>query len=140
LRRRRNSILLDANVLVAFIDQRDAHHGRAKDALLSLSENKELSVLIPVLGEAYSVIARRCRERGYDCKKAFQAMKYMDAMLIKENPSQNYHPRVVDSILDFPDLNYNDWLIILYALDNGIEVLSFDEKLNQKMRELSGRL
>lgn len=138
MRRKRGYILLDANVLVAYIDNKDAHHERAKEAVFSLAEKADFVVLLPVLGEAYSVIARRCRERKYDCRKALQALKALDILLIKEDPVGEYHWRVVDSMVDSPELNYNDWLIVLYALDRGLRVLSFDYELSRKLQELKG--
>jgi len=56
--------VLDANVLVAWIDSADSLHVRAHDLLKQLEEDGTEPVLLDVLvAEAVSVLCRRFRER-----------------------------------------------------------------------------
>ncbi|MBI4951777.1 MAG: type II toxin-antitoxin system VapC family toxin [Myxococcales bacterium] len=58
---------LDANVLVAQLDGRDALHVRASALLEDLARRGDRPVLLDVLlGEAVSVLCRRARERKTD--------------------------------------------------------------------------
>jgi len=134
LRKKRSSILIDANVLVAFLDGKDVHHEKAKESIFSHADYTDLIVLLPILAEAYSVIARRCKERKYDCREALQRMRELEDLLTVEELSyKNYHGRIVKGMLDNPELNYNDWLLVLYALDSKMEVLSLDNKLKEEL-------
>lgn len=134
MRKRRSSILIDANVLVAFLDGKDVHHEEAKEFIFSHADFEKLIVLSPILAEAYSVIARRCRERKYDCREALQRMRELEDLLTVEELSyKEYHGRIVKGMLDNPELNYNDWLLVLYALDSKMEVLSLDRKLKEEL-------
>jgi len=56
--------VLDANVLVAWIDAADSLHARAHDLMTRLEQDGTDPVLLDVLvGEAVSVLCRRFRER-----------------------------------------------------------------------------
>ena len=56
--------VLDANVLVAWIDAADSLHGRARDLMARLERAGTEPVLLDVLiGETISVLCRRFRER-----------------------------------------------------------------------------
>ena len=53
-------IVLDTNVIVALLDERDAHHKSAVKELEDLGDER-VYILNVNLAETYSVIARRCR-------------------------------------------------------------------------------
>ena len=57
-------IALDANVIVADLDDGDVHHKRARELLDRLEREGHTLVLLDVcVGEAVSVVCRRARER-----------------------------------------------------------------------------
>jgi predicted nucleic acid-binding protein len=57
-------IVLDANILVAWLDQGDSQHVRAAELLEALEHEGHEPVLLDVLlSEAISVLCRRARER-----------------------------------------------------------------------------
>jgi predicted nucleic acid-binding protein len=57
-------IVLDANILVAWLDQGDSQHVRAAELLETLEHEGHEPVLLDVLlSEAISVLCRRARER-----------------------------------------------------------------------------
>lgn len=136
LRKKKNYILIDANILVAFIDEKDVHHQQAKEIIFSISENSEFVILFPILGEAYSVIARRCKERKYDCQKALRLLRELEKLFRKETPSADFHQKTVENMINSPELSYNDWLLITYSLSTGLDIVSFDLRLVQKLKEL----
>jgi predicted nucleic acid-binding protein len=57
-------VVLDANILVAWLDQGDSQHARATELLEALEREEHGPVLLDVLlSEAISVLCRRARER-----------------------------------------------------------------------------
>src|SRR5690348_14897600 len=57
-------VVLDANVLVGFLDANDVQHARANGLLERLESSGHRIMLLDVLvGEAVSVLCRRARER-----------------------------------------------------------------------------
>ncbi len=107
MRKKRSSILIDANVLVAFLDGKDVHHEEAKESIFSYADSEKLIVLSPLLSEAYSVIARRCRERKYDCSEALQRMRELEDLLTVEELSyKEYHGRIVKGMLKVLETNH----------------------------------
>ncbi len=90
------------------------HHEEAKESIFSHADYTDLIVLLPILAEAYSVIAGRCKERKYDCREALQRMSELECLFMVEELSyKEYHKRLVKSMFDNPELNYNDWLLVL---------------------------
>lgn len=87
MRKKKKSILIDTNVLVAIIDK----------------------------------------------KKAIE--RYENFLTIV-SPKIN-HSEVVNNLKINPSLNYNDWLLLLYALKHKIEILSFDKALIEEYKKYS---
>ncbi|NPB08221.1 MAG: type II toxin-antitoxin system VapC family toxin, partial [Aquificae bacterium] len=95
---------------------------------------EKYAVLDLILAETYSVLTRRCRERKYDCKKAVETLQALEKeLLVIQVPLKNYHHRVVEKLKVYPQLNYNDWLLLLYAQDKNLKVLTLDKKLKEKL-------
>jgi predicted nucleic acid-binding protein len=56
--------VLDANLLVAWLDKNDVHHARARERLEELeTSGRELVLLDVIVGEVVSVLCCRARER-----------------------------------------------------------------------------
>lgn len=132
MRTRGNCTLLDANVIVALLDRKDSLHGEAVDRIREIEGKTTFAVLSPILSESYSVIARRCRERKHDCKKAISAVQELESRLEILHPRfDDYHLRVVSLLKENPELNYNDWLLYLYSRDNLLGVVTLDRRLEE---------
>lgn len=141
MRKKKKSILIDTNVLVAIIDKKDVYNQYIVDFIKA--NNPDFKILQPILAEAYSVIVRRCRERKYDCKEAVKAIERYENFLTIVSPKIN-HSEVVNNLKINPSLNYNDWLLLLndwllllYALKHKIEILSFDKALIEEYKKYS---
>ena len=131
----KNFILLDTNVIVALLDKRDSLHTQAVE-LIQGSNADLFGTLNILLGETYSVIVRRCKERKYDCSKAVETLRNFekDLKVIKLN-LDDFHKKVVECLKLNPNLNYNDWLLLLYTVENGVKVLTLDKKLRGALRD-----
>lgn len=68
-----------------------------------------------------------------DKKKAIE--RYENFLTIV-SPKIN-HSEVVNNLKINPSLNYNDWLLLLYALKHKIEILSFDKALIEEYKKYS---
>ena len=132
LRTRGSYTLLDANVIVALLDRKDNLHREAVERIREIEGKTTFAVLSPILSESYSVIARRCRERKYDCKEAVSALQELESRLEVFHPHfEDYHLRVVSLLKENPELNYNDWLLYLFSRDNLLGVVTLDRKLEK---------
>ena len=87
LRIRGTYTLLDANVVVALLDKKDSLHEKAVEKIRNLERKTNFAILSPILSESYSVIARRCRERNYDCKRAILAVQELESRVEVLHPS-----------------------------------------------------
>lgn len=134
MRTREDSILLDTSVIVAFLDRRDSLHEQGV-ALVKKNVNKRFCILQQIVGETYSVIARRCRERKYDCKEAISRVRELEQKCIVLDASfHQYHEMVVEKLRENCDLNYNDWLLVLFAKENNLNILSLDKRLVEVLK------
>ena len=132
MRTRGNYTLLDANVIVALLDRKDSLHREAVDRIREIEGKTTFAVLSPILSESYSVIARRCRERKYDCKEAISAVQELESRLeVLHLRFDDYHLRVVSLLKENPELNYNDWLLYIYSRDNLLGVVTLDRRLEE---------
>lgn len=122
-------ILLDTNVIVALLDKRDSLHKQAVE-LVEENVHGQFCVLEQIITETYSVIVRRCKERGYDCADAVEKVRELEqrCLLLHVNFT-DYHRRIVDALKQNPELNYNDWLLVLFAKDNSFKMLTLDKKV-----------
>ncbi len=139
LKRKISYTLLDTNVIIALLDERDSLHKVAKE-LIEKDNSETYAVLDILLGEAYSVLVRRCKERSYDCSSAVEALeKFSRDLYVIHVRLKQYHRKIVNQLKVNPELNYNDWLLIFYALEKGVDVLTLDRKLNEKLQSLKNQ-
>ena len=126
--------VLDANVLVAWIDAADSLHARAHDLMTQLEQDGNEPVLLDVLvGEAVSVLCRRFRERRRSGDLAAMLADFrrrIDPSAIMWVGSEA--ERLYDGILDLVAstggrLNFNDAFIAVLQKEGHIgPVATFD--------------
>lgn len=125
-------VVVDTNVLVSLLDSRDVHHSRAA-ALVSALENERREFIIPdcVLNEVYTVIARRCLEKGYPFSGVVEEIKVgLERLPVLR--AYNLVPKKHDEVIEIMvrtngRLNYHDALISIAMRENGIKaVATFD--------------
>ncbi len=134
-----NIAVIDANVLVALLDDRDAWHGAAialRDALDS--ESAELVYFDCVVNETVSVLARRTREQ----KRPEQLDTLLDQLSTSVPASditwisgeiEGLYDEVIGLVRSSAGaLNFHDALMALICREQGISVLiSFDQDFDQ---------
>ncbi len=126
-------ILLDTNVIVALLDRKDSLHSKAV-RLIEENIGGKFCILGQIISETYSVIVRRCRERGYSCKEAVEKVRMFEQRCLLIHVDFNeYHDRVVEALKRNPELNYNDWLLVLISKERNIKLLSLDKTLLEEM-------
>jgi len=122
--------VLDANVLVAWMDAADSLHARAHELMTQLERDGSEPVL---LGEAVSVLCRRFRER----RRSGDLAVMLDGFRRRIDPSAKMWvgleaERLYDSILDLVattggKLNFNDAFIAVLQKEGRIgPVATFD--------------
>jgi len=126
--------VLDANVLVAWIDAADSLHTRAHDLMTQLEQDGTDPVLLDILvGEAVSVLCRRFRERRRTGDLAAMLADFrrrIDRSAIMWVGSEA--ERLYEDILDFValtggKLNFNDAFIAVLQKEGRIgPVATFD--------------
>ena len=131
---RSNTVCLDTSYLVGLFDKADRWHTRAReiDSLL-LHYQVGVSFLDCVLNELFTVLARRCRERG--SPEAFLSLLDQVAQAAQETPITWLYPHVprwYSRCLGIMrgsqgQLNFHDALIVVAMQELGFSVLlSFD--------------
>lgn len=131
-----NRVVIDTNVIVALIDNKDVHHAKALDLIIKIEDdNNSFIILDCVVNEVFSVLARRSLQRGYSFKSA--AEKFNIEM--KKFDITRVYPlvhRMNDSIVNFMItnngiLNYHDSLICLAMKHKKIKnIATFDKGFN----------
>ncbi|MGH7791085.1 MAG: type II toxin-antitoxin system VapC family toxin [Thermodesulfobacteriota bacterium] len=119
-------IVLDTNMIVAILDKKDAHHKNAVRILEDLGDER-VYILNTNLSETYSVIARRCRERNYDCKAALGKLRELEASInvIWVENLKEIHAEVVDGVIESNgELNYNDALLLRFVKDEDATLIT----------------
>lgn len=128
-------VVLDANVLVGYLDANDSQHSRATELIAKLEADGHESVLLDVLvAEAISVLCRRARER----KASPPDLVTVLALARRWHDNGEIEPALPDvsnvfgDVLDVIDasggaLNFNDALLVVLQRDAVIDnVASFD--------------
>lgn len=124
-------ILIDSNIIIALFDSNDVHHKKAVSLLKSIGEQRVYTLSVNLL-EIYSVIARRCRERKYDCRTALEQLRMLETNLniIWVENQKTIHDEIVDKIIETKGkINYIDAIILKYCLDNNAVLKSFDKNM-----------
>lgn len=127
-----SKILFDSSVWIAYIDERDIFHEKAK-RLVSLHIKDEIIIFDVIINEVLSVVARRLQEK--QMKKEFssfttkylQAISGLEMVWIYENIKDFFH-RAVDLMIDTDGLlGFNDALIVYGMMENEIfKIATFD--------------
>ena len=129
-------IVVDTNIIVALLDKKDTHYKNAVKILEDLGDER-VYILNVNLAEVYSVIARRCRERRYNCKDALGKLRELEAninVIWIENLKET-HVQIVDRVIESEGkLSYNDAVLLKYVRDKGTKLITLDRKL---LRELN---
>lgn len=129
-------VVLDANVLVGYLDANDVQHTRASALIDRLQAGGHASVLLDVLvAETVSVLCRRARERKASppdlTAVLVRVRRWHDAGEIE--PALSDVPRFFTEVLDVIEesagaLNFNDGLLVVLQRNAIIDdVASFDE-------------
>lgn len=133
-------IVLDANVLVGYLDANDNHHRRAKALVERIDAEGHETVLLDVLvAEAVSVLCRRSRERKTNPPDLISILHrvrrwHADGEIsTAEADIQQFFGDVLDVIEDtLGSLNFNDALLVVLQHEGSIDdVASFDEGFDQ---------
>jgi len=129
-------IVVDTNIIVALLDKKDTHYKNAVKILEDLGDER-VYILNVNLAEVYSVIARRCRERRYNCKDALGKLRELEAninVIWIENLKET-HVQIVDRVMESEGkLSYNDAVLLKYVRDKGTKLITLDKEL---LRELN---
>jgi len=124
-------IVVDTNIIVALLDKKDTHYKNAVRILEELGEER-VYILNVNLAEVYSVIARRCRERRYNCKDALGKLRELEAninVIWIENLKET-HGEIVDRVIESEGkLNYNDAVLLKFVKDRGAKLITLDKEL-----------
>lgn len=129
-------VVLDANVIVAWLDSADSLAARAHGLMTRLrGENAELVLVDIVVAEALSVLCRRAAQRRSsppDLATALETVRRWGEQgsirwLAREQ--ERLLPEILDTIATTSGrLNFNDALLVVLQRDGSIgEVASFDE-------------
>ena len=132
-------VVLDANILVGFLDKADVHNARAETLLAELQRNGHVPLILDVLvGEAVSVICRRAQERRAkqtDLDRVIQVIRRWHAGGGIANVSMDVSARF-NAILDVVAasagvINFNDAMLVVLQREGAIgDVASFDKALD----------
>jgi len=131
-----NAVLLDSNLLIALIDERDSLHAQTKKAYSQVSPSLEQIIPDVVSNEALTAFARRSEELRQNTfaslSKRFQD-SYPREKFVWLSPEV---PRLYSQIVEMMTahdgkLNFHDCLLALWMKENGIEyILTFDADLD----------
>jgi predicted nucleic acid-binding protein len=128
-------VVLDANIIVAWLDSADSLAARAQELMTRLrSENAEIVLVDIVVAEALSVLCRRAAQRRTsppDLATALETVRrWGDQGSIRWLAREQVHllPEILDTIATTSGrLNFNDALLVALQRDGSIgEVASFD--------------
>ena len=82
------------------------------------------------------MIARRCRERRYNCKDALGKLRELEAninVIWIENLKET-HVEIVDRVIESEGkLNYNDAILLKYVRDKGVKLITLDPELSREL-------
>jgi predicted nucleic acid-binding protein len=134
-----NEVIIDANFLVALMDERDIWHPKAVTIVNALRAKEAKAVYLDcVLNEVISVLGRRFEERGRT--NEFSEVLKKLKILVPERLITWVYPRVPElynEILNLIDehngrLNFHDALIALTSKEMVIEnIVSFDSDFDE---------
>ncbi|MEM3449092.1 MAG: hypothetical protein QXP38_09500 [Nitrososphaerota archaeon] len=124
-------------MIVAFLDRADNLHELAVRKIRSL-KNEIFATLNLFLSEAWSVIARRCREKKKDWKEPLSILRQFESSLeiIWVEDLKDKHAKIVDEIIkNNEELNYNDVVPVEVLKERGMRLLTLDRALERYVKE-----
>ncbi len=130
-------IVLDTNVIVAFLDKKDTHYKNSVWLMEDLGDER-VYILNVNLAEVYSVIARRCRERKYNCKDALGKLRELEANMnvIWIDNLRESHGEIVDRVIESEGrLHYNDAVLLKFVRDRGAKLITLDRNLKENYEQ-----
>jgi len=133
------TVVIDTNVLVGLLDERDKWHGEAlaiRDALVAAAV--DVVYFDCVLNEVISVIARRMHEQGRSAQFA-PFLSRLNHLVPSEDitwaskETQRFYSQVVELVRSSTgELNFHDALIALTCREWNIAILvSFDQDFDR---------
>jgi len=128
-----DSVVLDANVIVGWLDDKDALHERAKALTFQLKLDGAMPVLVDFLvAEAVSVFTRRARERKapQQLRTLLATTRSWEQQILPLVASTSRLWGAVHDVIDASSgrLNFNDALLVLLQAERWIgTVATFDE-------------
>lgn len=132
-----SKIVVDTNILVALLDIKDVHHSKALKLIKKLEdEERDLLLIDCILKEVYTVLARRCLERGYKFSEAVSKVK-KDLEGFEIIKAYLFVNKIHDDILELMvktdgRLNYHDALISIVMKEKEIrEIATFDRDFKE---------
>ncbi len=134
-----NSAVVDSNVLIALVDDRDALHVKAT-ALLAQVKRQPIQLVYfdCVLNETWSVLGRRLEEqkRSHGFNEVIERVQTRipdDLIVWVSSDIQRLYAEIIDLIKQTSGkLNFHDALIALKCRELNIEsILSFDKDFDQ---------
>ena len=124
-----NNILLDANAILRFLmDDVHDQHLKVKDTI----ENNDCFLILPVVQEAVYVLDGFYNVPRDLIRRSFTELK--DAVRIED---EDVYLKAFDYFIETPKLDFVDCILCSYRTARGLDVLSFDEKLNRKIESIS---
>lgn len=121
-------IVLDASVLIAHLDQKDAHHQMATECLLDAAD-KPFGASSITLAE---VLVAPTRAGRIDAARTALQTLGVDELPLPANSSERLAALRVHTSLKLPDC-----CVLLAAETSGGTVLTFDERLAREATRLS---
>ena len=131
--------VIDANVLLALIDEKDKWHYKASALVRVLKRGKwEVIYLDCVLNEVVSVLCRRLEERG-ESQSLLSLLERLEELVPEEQIEWLYPdvPELYGDIMKLikekeGNLNFHDALIVLFMKNQGLNnILSFDTDFDE---------
>ena len=120
-------------MIVALLDRKDSLHSKAVK-LVEENIGSKFCILGQIISETYSVIVRRCRERGYSCEESVEKVRMFEQRCLLIHADFNeYHDRIVEALKRNPKLNYNDWLLVLFSKEKNLKLLFLDRRLLEEV-------
>lgn len=133
-----NNVIVDTNVIVSLIDEKDKWHNRSLELIARAdSEGWKGVILDLILFEAISVISKRLNERGRPDDVSEKIDKIVEIFLKQVTWTGNMIGLWFGEIIDIVKrsngrLNFNDAFIVVFCLKNGINfILSFDRDFDE---------
>ena len=124
-----NNILLDANAILRFLmDDVHDQHLKVKDTI----ENSNCFLILPVVQEAVYVLDGFYNVPRDLIRRSFTELK--DAVRIED---EDVYLKAFDYFIETPKLDFVDCILCSYHTVRGLNVLSFDDKLNRKIESIS---